>query len=184
MDEALQTALREWESFYLLVGTAAATLIGLQFVAYSIAVSELKGSQAYEEETRSYVTPTIYHFGVALVIALLTLAPSWSELLLAVVLALVGVVGLIALRPTGMIISDIVRRRPFGLMDFSSYVLGPLFAYLLLVLAGILMALDFSWSLDLVAITGVLLVGMGVRNSWNFVLWISRHRGDSAKGSE
>ena len=43
----------EWETFYLLTGTAAATLIGLLFVAVSINIEPFQGKER----------PDLQHFG-------------------------------------------------------------------------------------------------------------------------
>jgi hypothetical protein len=68
MPEALAQPLQRWHDFYLLVGGAAATLVGLMFVAISL------GSRLITEQSipglRVFVTPTIIHFIYVLVIAI------------------------------------------------------------------------------------------------------------------
>jgi hypothetical protein len=67
MLDTLAQPLQRWHDFYLLVGGAAATLVGLMFVAISL------GSRLITEQSvpalRVFVTPTIIHFIYVLVIA-------------------------------------------------------------------------------------------------------------------
>jgi uncharacterized protein (TIGR00369 family) len=67
-------ALRDWHNFYLLTGTAAATLIGLMFVAVSLGVSLVNAQTANNVEI--FVTPTIVHFIAVLVVAAISIIPT------------------------------------------------------------------------------------------------------------
>jgi hypothetical protein len=63
------TALAEWESCYVIVGGGAAALIGLQFVVLTlIAQNPHLGAP---EAGDAFATPTIVHFGTALLLAAL-----------------------------------------------------------------------------------------------------------------
>jgi hypothetical protein len=73
----------EWESFYVIVGGATATLIGLQFVVLTlIAVKPQLGAP---EAGAAFATPTIVHFGTALLLAALARIP-WQTVTSAAVL--------------------------------------------------------------------------------------------------
>jgi hypothetical protein len=69
MDSSLADLIEDWHDFDLLVGTAAATLVGLMFVAASI------GASIYTEKNRpgmqAFISPTVVHFTSVLVLALL-----------------------------------------------------------------------------------------------------------------
>src|SRR5215211_2710718 len=71
MDSSLADLIEDWHDFDLLVGTAAATLVGLMFVAASI------GASIYTEKNRpgmqAFISPTVVHFTSVLVLALLAL---------------------------------------------------------------------------------------------------------------
>jgi hypothetical protein len=56
--------LAEWESFYVIVGSAAGTLIGLRFVVMTL-IAEGPPLRA-REAGAAFATPTIVHFGTAL----------------------------------------------------------------------------------------------------------------------
>src|SRR5437660_9871960 len=80
MDSSLADLIEDWHDFDLLVGTAAATLVGLMFVAASI------GASFYTEKNRAgvqtFISPTVVHFTSALILALLALAPTHERLTL------------------------------------------------------------------------------------------------------
>jgi hypothetical protein len=60
--------LSAWDNFYVIVGSSAGALIGLQFVVIAlIANSELAGSPL---EIRAFGTPTVVHFCFVLLVAL------------------------------------------------------------------------------------------------------------------
>ena len=67
---------QDWDSFFLLIGTAAGALIGLLFVVETLTVgferdSALRGA-------RVYITPIVFHFAAVLVVSAAALAPRLS----------------------------------------------------------------------------------------------------------
>ena len=71
------TELTGWANFYVIVGSSAGALIGLQFVVIAlIAETEAAGSML---EIRAFGTPTIVHFCFVLLIAAIVNAP-WPRL--------------------------------------------------------------------------------------------------------
>jgi len=57
-------ALREWHDFYLLVGTAGATLLGLLFVAVSLGVGYL--TEERQSATPTFMSPAAVHINLSL----------------------------------------------------------------------------------------------------------------------
>src|SRR5436190_10989847 len=91
--EAALTPLAEWESFYVIVGSSAAALTGLQFVV--IALGAEAKTLGGEQTIRAFGTPTIVHFCAALLVSAIISSP-WHRLgSAAVALAACGVAGLI-----------------------------------------------------------------------------------------
>ena len=83
--------LTRWDSFYVIVGSAAGALIGLQFVVLTlIAQRPQRGADA----GAAFGTPTIVHFSTVLLLAALTRAP-WQTLgVPATFFALTGLAGI------------------------------------------------------------------------------------------
>jgi len=66
--------LHDWHDFYVLLGTASATLVGLMFVAVSL------GSSIFNEDHRApltaFITPTVMHFAAVLFACLMVTIPT------------------------------------------------------------------------------------------------------------
>src|SRR5260221_8841463 len=91
MNSSFPELVDNWHDFDLLIGTAAATLVGLMFVAASI------GASVFTEKSRgamkAFISPTVVHFTTVLVIAVLAVVPTHEWGTLAGLLALVGLAG-------------------------------------------------------------------------------------------
>ena len=65
--------LAAWDSFYVIVGSAAGALIGLQFVVVTLIAQ--RPARASPDGSAAFGTPTVVHFGAALLLAALLRAP-------------------------------------------------------------------------------------------------------------
>jgi hypothetical protein len=170
MPPALAEALKEWHDFYLLLGTAAGTLVGLTFVAITVGA----GVIAPDRETglRAFTTPTVVHFAAILFACLFVLTPfaDWP-FLGATLLA----EALIALAYSCWVWLNI-RRADFAssviMSDRFWYSLLPIIAYTMIAVAAA--ALPFRAGASLGALAGglLLLLIAGIRNAWDMALWI------------
>jgi ABC-type Fe3+-siderophore transport system permease subunit len=71
------TALREWENFYVIFGSSAGALIGLQFVVMTlVAENPLARSEALG---KALATPTIVHFAIVLLMSAIVSAPGMES---------------------------------------------------------------------------------------------------------
>ncbi len=63
-----------WENFYVIVGSSAAALVGLQFVVLTLIASRpvVRGQG---DAGAAFATPTILHFGAAILLAGIQTAP-------------------------------------------------------------------------------------------------------------
>lgn len=78
MHEAVASPLRAWESFYVIVGSSAGALIGLQFVVMTI-IAEASASSGRKETISAFGTPNVVHFCAALLFSAIVSVP-WSSL--------------------------------------------------------------------------------------------------------
>src|SRR5881409_3834453 len=76
--EGATSPLVAWESFYVIVGSSAAALTGLQFVVIAL-VAESERRDSSRETIAAFGTPTVVHFCIALLIAAIISAP-WGRL--------------------------------------------------------------------------------------------------------
>src|ERR1700674_1385374 len=94
-------ALSPWENFYIIVGSSAGALTGLQFVVMAL-VAETE-SVSDTGEVDAFGTPTIVHFCVVLLVSAILSMP-WPEISQAAIV--VGICGAF-----GVVYSLIVIRR-------------------------------------------------------------------------
>jgi hypothetical protein len=95
MDVTFEQGLAEWTAFYALMGGAAATLLGLLFVAVSVRLNIFHQRQV--ADVRDFAAFTFGTFLVAITVAGLALAPHAHRYTLAFALLLVGIVALFAI---------------------------------------------------------------------------------------
>jgi len=166
----------EWHDFYLLIGTAAATLIGLTFVAASVGTGATFNAER-AANWQSFLTPTVLHFSAVLLTCLTGVAPVGA--FLGVLLLVIGIAGAvwgtrhwIAMRHRGL-------TRQIDLADRLLYLRLPIIGYLLLVVAAVVLLVHMAFGLVVLALALVLLLLLGIRNAWDMTLWIVVRRPDS-----
>src|SRR5438093_839672 len=134
MDQDVASTLRAWENFYVIVGSAAAALTGLQFVVLTL-IAEAGVARGRRESIAAFGSPNVVHFCAALLVASILSAP-WGGLRYAGV----GVAGCGAL---GVVYSVVVWRRARRqgeyrpvFEDWVWHTVLPLLAYAALFVAG------------------------------------------------
>jgi hypothetical protein len=170
MDPSLPALLREWHDFYVLVGTASATLVGLMFVAVSI------GTAIFNEDHRAamtaFITPTVTHFAAVLFACLVATMPSHTWYSLGGLLGGGALAG--SVYSGGVVVQMIVRRRfKIDLEDRLFYALLPLAGYVLALIAAVLLFTHAAAvSANLVAAAVLTLLFAAIRNAWDMMVWI------------
>jgi hypothetical protein len=168
----------EWETFYEIVGSASGALAGLMFVVIAL-VADARG--ATESQLDAFGTPTVIHFGAALLLSALSAAPWPGPTSFRASLALYGV--------TGFAYMIVVVRRTRRLTEYAAvfedwlfHAFLPLAAYGAVVIAAI--GLPHATVVSLFAIGGaaLLLLFVGVHNAWDTVTYILINRWQVRRG--
>ncbi len=84
--------LEHWHEFYGLLGTAAAALVALLFVAASIATGRLSARRG--SPTRTFTSPVLVHYTYVLFVSLVALVPVNTDISLAVIVGISAAAGL------------------------------------------------------------------------------------------
>jgi hypothetical protein len=170
LQEAVHSPLVQWENFYVIVGSSAGALTGLQFVVMAL-VAEARAASSMLE-IRAFGTPNVVHFCTALLISAIMSAP-WHALSGAGVALGVCGVGGVAYAIT------VIRhaRRQTGYApdaeDWLWYVGLPLAAYAALLAAALLLTRRPASSLFMVAATSLVLLFVGIHNAWDTVTYVA-----------
>jgi hypothetical protein len=164
-------ALAGWENFYVIVGSSAGALIGLQFVALTLfAQSPARDPQAVQTASSAYATPTVLHFSAVLLVAGLLSAP-WRAVTNAAIAW--GVLG-----ACGVIYELLVLRRMITqssyqaqLEDWIFHCVVPLAAYGTLIVSAPFARHHAHGALFAVAAAVLALLFTGIHNAWDAVTY-------------
>ena len=158
----------EWESFYVIVGSAAGALIGLQFVVMTL-IAERPPLRAAEAGA-AFATPTIVHFSAALLLSAVLRAPWQAITPGAVVWGLAGLSGV----AYAVIVARRMRVQTTHQPDFEDWLfhaLLPLAAYGMLVLSAFAAPSHTREALFGVGAAVLLLLFIGIHNAWDAVAY-------------
>ncbi len=162
--------LAAWESFYVIVGSSAAALTGLQFVV--IALIAESGRRSTGHEIAAFGTPTIVHFSVALLVSAILSAPWQAFRGPGIALLLTGLAGLAY---DAVVLRRAVRQRGYRpvLEDWVWHTILPVTAHVALLVAGVRLADQPGPALFATAGATLLLVFIGIHNAWDTVTYIT-----------
>jgi hypothetical protein len=164
----IMRGLSEWDSFYVIVGSAAGALIGLQFVVMTL-IAERPPLRAAEAGA-AFATPTIVHFGVALLLSALLRAP-WPTITLATALCgIIGFGGGVYAVITGRRLRKQAVYRP-EFEDWLFHFVLPLAAYVTLALSPFAALSYARVALFVIAGAALLLLFVGIHNAWDAVAY-------------
>ena len=165
-----QDALGQWENFYIIVGSSAGALTGLQFVVMAL-VADLP-TRADASTIDTFGTPTVVHFCAVLLVSSMLSAP-WPALSQAA--TAIGILG-----GAGVIYSLIVVRRARNVTgykpemeDWIFHCVLPLVAYVTLLAAGITLTFRHVPALFGVALFALILLFVGIHNAWDTVTYVT-----------
>jgi hypothetical protein len=162
-------ALDGWENFYVIVGSSAGALIGLQFVVMTL-IAEVPAVRGEAQAGQAFATPNVVHFGVVLLLSAMVSAP-WQGL--SIIAALWGVIGLLGIAyvlvVTGRMVSQTAYRPVFE--DWLFHVLLPLAAYGMLVISAVLAYFFARPALFVLGTAVLLLLFIGIHNAWDTVVY-------------
>src|SRR4051812_2403289 len=156
--------LNGWENFYVIVGSSAGALIGLQFVVLTL-IAGRPITRGEAQAGDAFSTPSVVHFGVVLLVSAIISAP-WDGI--DTVALLWGLVGF-----SGIVYSVVVARRmrvqtiyrPV-FEDWLFHVLLPFAAYAILAGAAFAARSQTHTALFTVGAAALLLLFIGIHNAW------------------
>ena len=163
------TALDGWENFYVIVGSSAGALIGLQIVVLAL-IAETPDARANAQAGAAFSTPSVVHFAVVLLLSAIISAPWHTIGSVAVVWGLVGA--------SGIVYAIIVARRmrlqtayrPV-FEDWLFHALIPLAAYGIVAVSAYVAQSHARPGLFLLAAATLLLLFVGIHNAWDAVTY-------------
>jgi hypothetical protein len=174
--------LTGWDNFFVIAGSSAAALTGLTFIVITLSA---QSGRVNPNGLKVFITPTIVHFTVVLAFSALLSMPHHTALTLCVSLAAAGFLGLVYI---GTIAASIRRMTSTYVPvheDWIWNVILPAIAYGTWLAAAVLIWTSARASLYAAAAVLVLLMLIGIHNSWDIAVWNSTRQGtDGADGAD
>jgi hypothetical protein len=174
--------LEGWEDYYLLVGSAAAALIGLLFVIVTLTAG-LRTATA-ERGQRFFMTPIVFQLASVLVLSGLAMAPDLSAREVAI---LVAAVALLEFLYAGWVAWSFLRGAVSHVPHWSDswcYGYVPFAMSLLLGAVAVGLSGAFEWAIRSLAMLVIAALLLGIRNAWDLVTWIAPRAGGAEGQSE
>lgn len=158
-----------WESFFVIVGSSGAALVGLQFVVITLIADRRQASTM--GAVGAFSTPTVVHLAGALLVSAIMTAP-WRTLdPPAFALLISGIAGLAY--------CVVVLRRARAQNDYEPvgedwfwYVVLPGVLYLLLTVSAVRLRAGSESALFGIGASALSLLLLGIRNAWDTVTHI------------
>jgi hypothetical protein len=166
--------LQSWETFYVIVGSSAAALTGLQFVVMAL-IADARNMSDDHEAVHAFSTPTVVHFSAVLLICSVCSIPGHTSTSLAISLLTGGIAAVVYQ-------IDVIRRSRRQsaytpvFEDWLFHAVLPMAAYLLLLFAGIFEFRHPGGALFIVAVIALILLFTGIHNAWDTAVYITSAR--------
>jgi hypothetical protein len=179
MNETAVFTLRAWESFYVIVGSSAGALTGLQFVVLTL-ITEAGMVSGSGESLAAFGSPNVVHFCVALLISAILSAPWLGPAPPGVAIAVAGVCGLIY---SVTVMMRAQRQRDYKpvLEDWIWHAALPILAYAAMVVAGVGLTQTSGYAMFVIGGSTLLLVFIGIHNAWDTVTYVTLERSRQRK---
>jgi hypothetical protein len=170
MAETAMAASRAWESFYVIVGSTAGALTGLQFVVLTL-ITEAGMLSGTGETLSAFASPNVVHFCAALLVSAILAAPWHGLAPPGIAIALIGAGGLVY---SIVVLRRASRQRDYKpvLEDWIWHAALPILSYAALVYAGAQLARALVDELFIVGGSVLLLVFIGIHNAWDTVTYV------------
>jgi hypothetical protein len=170
MHEAIVSPLAGWVDFYVIMGSSAAALTGLQFVVIALVAEQERRSG--RREIDAFGTPTVVHFCTVLLLAGILAAP-WQTLSGPAVA--LGATGLAGVAYVAIVLRRARSQEGYKPVfeDWLWHTILPFLAYAGIALAAIRLQGHPASALFWVGASALLLLFIGIHNSWDTVTYIA-----------
>jgi len=169
--------LTEWQNFYVIVGSAAGALTGLQFVVMAL-IADMPAMEQESEAITAFSTPSVVNFGAVLLLSAVLAMPWHGITPVSIVWGVAGVVGVLYTAITGWRFN---RQRAYSPVfeDYFYRVILPLIGYFILFDAALAAKSRESAALFQVAVVVLMLLFIGIHDAWdNATYLVFYKRGD------
>jgi hypothetical protein len=156
--------LAEWRDFYVMIGTAAGVIVGATFIVATLA----SGLEKRSIGLRGFITPTAVHLGSVLLGSAILAVPTLTPVAFAILLGVGGIGG----AGYGVVVASRIWNMKLDRDDRVFYVILPILTYLGMGVAALMALVPGMPTLETVAVVQVVLLVIGMRNSWDMATFM------------
>jgi hypothetical protein len=180
MHEAAASVLKGWESFYVIVGSSAGALTGLQFVVLTI-IAELGTSGDRKETIAAFGSPNIVHFCAALLLSAILSAPWGSLHGASIVVTATGALGVAYI---ALVLARTLRQKAYRpvLEDWMWHDILPALSYTAITAAGAVLGVSPVGALFVIAAALLMLLFIGIHNTWDSLTFVTSEMSPARAG--
>ena len=163
------TELSGWQNFYVIMGSSAGALIGLQFVAMTL-IAQIPMTRGGAQAGSAFGTPNVIHFGAVLLLSGIACAP-WSGVVAVAILW--GIVGLVGAGYTAIVFRRMRAQTAYQpeFEDWLCHVVLPFIAYLMLAVSACIAISHLRGALFGIGGAALLLLFTAIHNAWDAVTY-------------
>lgn len=169
-----------WDNYYLMVGSAAAALIGLMFVVVTLTAG--RDTPANERGKHLYTSPIVWHLGVIVVLSGAAAAPSITPKVFAAIAGGLALIGIGA----GIRIALGIAKHPGApeapLFDLFWYGVAPALVYLGMLGSAVVIVVGTSWATAALAADLMALLLVSIHAEWDLVTYLAPMAGSNDQG--
>jgi hypothetical protein len=163
--------LEGWHEFYSLLGTAAAALAALLFVAASIGTGYMNAGTS--GPTRTFTSPVLFHYTYVLFVSLIALMPDTTDISIGVI---VGFTAAGALAYSIFIFVRVWRSNVSDIDDYLGYGISPPLAYAAILAGAIAIHTHAAFGPPLLAGALIFSLLVNIRNTWDLTVFFAQQR--------
>lgn len=159
----------QWETFYLMVGSSAAALIGLLFVVISLA-GEVESARMPAAQ-RTFISPTVFHFVTVMVVSCAAVVTTLPAPAMALAIAIPSVIGA---ANAGAALARLAGGR-LAVPHWTDYVFYgalPAVGHVWLIVTAWLVWREAAFAEYGVALGTMGLLLLGIRDAWDLATWL------------
>ena len=170
MNQSIPELLQGWQSYYVIIGSSAGALIGLQFVVMALIADGPLPNTAGEAGVAAFGSPIIVHFCSALLLSAMLSAPWTAASGVGTALEISGAIGMIYVI---VVTRRATTQKSYQMVweDWLWHIMLPFVAYGTYFISGIVFSEHHVGALFIAAVAPALLLYVGIHNAWDSITY-------------
>jgi hypothetical protein len=174
---SFSAAIGPWQNFYILVGTASATLIGLMFIAVTFGSSLVTPESV--TTARAFFDPILAHFAQVLIVSCLMLMPTMDATVAGALLLVIFAVRLVGMVVVYRQMAAAQRRsNDIELSDWLTSIVIPGLAHLMLAASSVAFLTGYAVGFTALAVVAIVILANALYAAWEVIVWLAVKRTD------